>query len=315
MTIQDVANLTDSLTAKLDGVIAGKSVATRKAVTVLLCQGHLLIEDVPGVGKTTLAKALARLIGGTFSRIQFTSDLMPSDVSGASIYNQKEQIFEFLPGPIFANVMLADEVNRATPKTQSALLEAMEERTVTVDGVQRGLPDPFLVIATQNNIEMAGTFPLPEAQMDRFFGRITLGYPDRDAEQRMLEDQQVNRADEALVPIATLEELRAAQLLIRQVRVDSTVRQYMVDITRASREHPLVSLGASPRATLHLQHGAQAIAAGLLRDFVTPDDVKVVAELVLSHRIVPRSEARLRGQAGTEIIQSIIQSVPTPVPV
>lgn len=314
MTIEQVASISRLLQQDLNHVIAGKPEATRSAVLVLLCEGHLLIEDVPGVGKTTLAKTLARAIGGTFSRVQFTPDLLPTDITGSSIYNQVEQSFEFRTGPVFANVLLADEINRSTPKTQSALLEAMEERTVSAEGVARSLPRPFMVVATQNNVEMAGTFPLPEAQMDRFFGRISLGYPDRQAEKQMLLDQRVGRPLESVRAQLTLDELLAAQAAVREVHVEDRVQEYIVDVARASREHSFVALGASPRAALHLQHAAQAHAAMEQRDFVTPDDVKAIARLVLAHRLIPRGDTRSRSHAADEIVEQLLSSVPAPVP-
>lgn len=315
MNIPEVAQFARSITDQLNRVIAGKPLATQSAVLVLMCEGHLLIEDVPGVGKTTLAKAIARSIGGSFSRIQFTPDLLPTDVTGSAIYNQRDQLFEFRAGPVFANVLLADEINRATPKTQSSLLEAMEERTVTADGEERALPHPFMVIATQNNVEMAGTYPLPEAQMDRFFGRISLGYPDREAEAAMLEQQREIRPVDQLDSLRPLSDLIAAQVAIRGIHVDSKVQDYVIGIVRATRDHSHVSLGASPRASLHLQHAAQAYAALQGRDFVTPDDVKSVGVMVLTHRIIPRGETRSRGIAAEEIVRDVLDSVPTPLPV
>ncbi len=313
--ISDVAEFSKSISDQLNRVIAGKPEATRNAVLVMLCGGHLLIEDVPGVGKTTLAKALARSIGGTFSRIQFTPDLLPTDVTGSAIYNQRQQIFEFRAGPVFANVLLADEINRATPKTQSALLEAMEEHTVTADGEERALPVPFMVIATQNNVEMAGTYPLPEAQMDRFFGRISLGYPSRDAENQMLEQQRERRPVDELTSIGTPEQLAELQRVVRSVFVDPKVQDYIVALVRATRDHSHVSLGASPRASLHLQLAAQAEASSQGREFVTPDDVKSVGRMVLAHRIIPRGETRARGLASDEIITSVLGTIQTPVPI
>lgn len=315
METSSVAQFAQAIISQLDQVISGKPLATRDAVLILLCEGHLLIEDVPGVGKTTLAKALAKSIGGSFSRIQFTPDLLPADVTGSPIYNQKEMTFEFRPGPVFANVLLADEINRATPKTQSALLEAMEERTVTADGELRPLPNPFMVIATQNNVEMSGTYPLPEAQMDRFFGRISLGYPEREAETLMLEQQRESRPVDHMEAIAQTDELLEAQRAVRSVHVDSKLQDYIVSLVRATREHSHVGLGASPRASLHLQHAAQAHAALQGMDFVVPDDVKAVATMILAHRIIPLGETRSRGDAANDIIASVLNSVPTPLPV
>lgn len=315
MTPAEVSRIAKQMISALDTVIVGKSAQNKQAVLVLFCGSHLLIEDVPGVGKTTLAKALAKVSGGQFSRIQFTPDLLPSDVTGTSIYNQNSREFEFHKGPLFANVVLADEINRASPKTQSALLEAMEERTVTVDGVERSVPLPFMVIATQNNVEMAGTFPLPEAQMDRFFGRISLGYPNREVEREMLAAQREAHPLEELRPAVSSEELLQIQRAIRQVTIDPSVQNYVVEVVRATREHSHIYLGASPRAALHLQLAAQASACLEDRTFVTPDDVKACAVLVLAHRILVRGESRTLLDGSESVIQSILKTVPAPVPV
>lgn len=293
----------------------GKSETVEEAVLTMLCGGHLLIEDVPGVGKTTLAKALAKSIGGEFRRIQFTPDLLPTDITGTSIFLQNSGEFEFRPGPLFANVVLVDEVNRATPKTQSALLEAMEERQVSSDGTTRMLPNPFFVLATQNNIEMTGTYPLPEAQLDRFFVRVALGYPSRQAESAVLKGQQQTHPIDSIQAVISLEELVAAQQAVREVHVNDAIRDYVVDIVRATREESQLILGSSPRGSVYLVHAAQAKAAMQGVDYVRPDDVKECAPAVLGHRIILRGEVRARGTTGPDIIRQIMESVPTPVPV
>lgn len=314
MKAQEVASLAQKIADEINSVIVGKEVTVSQAVLTMLCNGHALIEDIPGVGKTTLAKAIAKTIGGEFRRVQFTPDLLPSDITGASIFNQQTSQFEFRAGPVFTNILLVDEINRATPKTQSSLLEAMEERQVTSDGETRRLPEPFFVIATQNNVEMTGTFPLPEAQMDRFFGRISLGYPDRNAEIDILRLQQTDHPLENVKAIASTEELVSAQRAVREVHVDPAVRGYMVDVVRATRENALALSGASPRGALYLMHAAQAMAAMNGLDFVRPDDVKSVAVLVLAHRVVPRGEVSARGVTGSQIITQVLDSVRVPVP-
>jgi MoxR-like ATPase len=293
--------------------IEGKHEAIVDSILVLLCEGHLLIEDVPGVGKTTLAKAIAKTMSGEFRRIQFTPDLLPSDITGSSIYNQKEATFEFREGPLFANVVLVDEINRATPKTQSALLEAMEERQVTSDGVTRPLPQPFFVFATQNNIEMTGTYPLPEAQLDRFFARVSLGYPSRSVEAEILDHQRIANPINDVKQVATPEQMTDAQKGVRQVFVHESVREYCVDIVRSTRENSQLTLGASPRGSLYVMHAAQAKAAMDGNDFVKPDDVKYVAPMVLGHRLILRGEVRARGLGGADIVRQILDKVPTPV--
>jgi MoxR-like ATPase len=315
LNISEIASTGQAIIEQVDRVIVGKHDSVRQAVLALLCDGHLLIEDIPGVGKTTLAKAIALSIGGVFHRLQFTPDLLPSDVTGSSIYNQKEAVFEFRPGPVFANVVLVDEINRATPKTQSALLEAMEERQVTSDGVTRPLPHPFFVIATQNNIELTGTYPLPEAQIDRFFARVSLGYPDRESEIDILRDQQVQHPLETVTQVTSVEALTSAQAAVRQVFVHDRIRAYVVDIVRSTREHALLSLGASPRGSLYLVHAAQAHAALNGFDYVRPDDVKAVATFVLAHRVIARGEVRARGTTTEQVIAQILDAVAAPVPV
>jgi MoxR-like ATPase len=310
----DISKLSNAMAEEVARAIEGKEETIRDSILVLLCEGHLLIEDVPGVGKTTLAKAIARTMAGEFRRIQFTPDLLPSDITGSSIYNQKEGTFEFREGPLFANVVLVDEVNRATPKTQSALLEAMEERQVTSDGVTRKLPEPFFVFATQNNIEMTGTYPLPEAQLDRFFARVRLGYPSRKAESDILDHQRVENPIDHVQQVARVDEIIAAQKGVRQIFVHESVREYCVDIVRATRENSQLNLGASPRGSLYVMHAAQARAAVEGSDFVRPDDVKYVAPMVLGHRMMLRGEVRARGTMGEDIVRQILETVPTPVP-
>jgi len=271
-----------------------------------------LIEDVPGVGKTVLTKAIARSIGCTFKRIQFTPDLLPSDVTGVSIYNQKTDNFEFRPGPVMAQIVLADEINRATPKTQSALLEAMEEAQVTVDGVSYRLPEPFMVMATQNPIEYEGTFPLPEAQLDRFMMNISIGYPKVTDEMNILDSQQHHHPLEDLVQIMTADELVSIQQQIRNIHVDASIREYIVGITNATRNHASIYLGASPRGSLALFRASQALAAMRGRGYVIPDDAKLLARPALAHRIIVKPEARVRGVTSTDILEEILQTVPVP---
>ena len=294
-------------------VIVGKDKAIDLAIISLLCRGHVLVEDVPGIGKTTMAKALAQSLGCTFKRIQFTPDLMPTDVLGVNFYNQKSGDFEYRPGPIFSQVLLADEINRATPRTQSALLEAMQERQATVDGETRLLPEPFLVMATQNPIEMEGTFPLPEAQLDRFMLRIDLGYPTPEEESDILLRFEQDTVLADLEPATTAEELGRFQQAVTRVRVDDTVRMYVVAIAQASRENTGLVIGASPRAALALYKTSQAKAAIEGRDFVTPDDVKSMAPYVLPHRLVLTSNSRLRGRSADQIVREVLNSIPVPI--
>jgi MoxR-like ATPase len=296
----------------IERVIVGKRGAVELAVVGLLCQGHLLIEDVPGVGKTVLARSLARSLGCSFSRIQFTPDMLPSDVTGVSIFNQVSRQFEFRAGPVMAQVVLADEVNRATPKTQAAMLEAMEERQVTVDGTTHLLPRPFMVLATQNPIEYEGTFPLPEAQLDRFLLRIDLGYPDLDDEVTILKRQQFRHPIEELEQVAAVEELSEAQEAVKSVYVAPAVMEYMVKLARRTRQHAEVYLGASPRGSLALYRTGQARAAILGRDYVLPDDVKALAAPALAHRVIPGPAARLRDVSAVRIVQGVVEQVPVP---
>ncbi len=294
-------------------VIVGKERVVELCLVALLCEGHILLEDVPGIGKTTLAKAIARSLGCTFRRIQFTPDLLPSDVTGVLYFNQKIQEFEFRPGPIIAQIVLADEINRATPRTQSALLEAMQEQQVTVDVETIRLPRPFLVLATQNPIELEGTFPLPEAQLDRFLMRISIGYPDESEENDIL--LRFEQADplETLQAVVEAENLLAMQQQIREIEVQDRVREYIVRLARTTREHEAVELGVSPRGTMGLYRTAQALAALRGRGYVTPDDAKALALPVLSHRIIINPQVRLRGQRPDEVLMDIVESVPVPV--
>lgn len=313
MDIADLASRTQRVIETIETAIVGKRQVVQSALAVLLSNGHLLIEDIPGVGKTTLAKALARSLGLEFKRIQFTPDLLPSDVTGASIFNQKAGEFEFRRGPVFANVVLADEINRSTPKTQSALLECMEERQVTVDGVTYPLPQPFFVIATQNNIEMSGTYPLPEAQLDRFTARIAIGYPGRDDEMRILENQMHARPVDTIQPVMTAQDILQIQYDVRDIHVDPSLRQYILEIVAATRAHPAVSLGASPRGSLNLLYASQAIAAISGRSYVTPDDIKTMAVPVLAHRLMVRPEHRIKGTTGDSCLAETLQRLPVPV--
>lgn len=315
LTISNIASQAQSIVDEVERVIVGKRDTVQKAVVSLLCDGHVLLEDIPGVGKTTLSKALAKSIGGEFRRLQFTPDLLPSDITGSSVYNQREGEFEFRPGPIFGNVVLVDEINRATPKTQSALLEAMEEKQVTSDGETRALPKPFFVIATQNTIEMTGTYPLPEAQLDRFFARLSLGYPGRDEEAAILGKQQVAHPLELVKPVISIDDLVTMQSAVRDVFVHEDIRNYIVDVVRATRESNQFLMGASPRGSLHLMRGAQAFAAIHGHEFVRPDDVKAMAGAVLGHRVLPRAELRAKGLTTEEVIDSLLSRVPAPLPV
>ncbi|MDY7076255.1 MAG: MoxR family ATPase [Chloroflexota bacterium] len=296
----------------IERVIVGKRDAVELAVVGLLCQGHLLIEDVPGVGKTVLARSLARSLGCSFSRIQFTPDMLPSDVTGVSIFNQVSRQFEFRPGPVMAQVVLADEINRATPKTQAAMLEAMEERQVTVDGATHFLPRPFIVLATQNPIEYEGTFPLPEAQLDRFLLRIFLGYAALEDEILILKQQQFRHPLEELEQVASVEELSEAQEAVKKVYVAQPVMRYMVELTRQTRRHHEVYLGASPRGSLALYRAGQTRAAIQGRDYVLPDDVKALALPALAHRVIPGPAARMQDVSADRIVQGVVEKMPVP---
>jgi MoxR-like ATPase len=313
MPSAEVAAQIRQVVDQVETVIVGKRETVELAVVAMLCNGHLLIEDIPGVGKTTLAKSLALSIGCAFKRIQFTPDLLPADITGTSIFNQKTQDFEFRPGPIFANVVLADEINRATPKTQAALLECMEELQVTSDGVSHGLPRPFFVIATQNNIEHSGTYQLPEAQLDRFLMRLAIGYPAQEDEVRILGAQVFAHPLESIKPVMSTEELIQLQNAVRAVHVAPSVQNYIVEIVTSTRNHTQIEVGASPRGSLSLMHAAQAHAASQGRNFVLPDDVKRLASIVLAHRTVLTPETRARGIADDAVISDILNRIPVPV--
>lgn len=297
----------------VETVILGKSEVVRLAVACLLSNGHLLIEDIPGVGKTMLARALSRSIGGVFKRAQFTPDLLPADLTGTAIFNQRSGDFEFREGPVFANVLLADEINRATPKTQSALLECMEERQVSRDGQTYDLPRPFLVIATENVVEYQGTFPLPEAQLDRFLMRLSLGYPDHENEVAILTRQMKEHPITRVSPVTDPDGVARLQAAVADVHVDESLKDYIVRVVEATRTHPAARLGASPRGSLGLMRASQAFAAIEGRNFLIPDDVKALAPAVLCHRIVLRPDARARGATPQEVIDEVLRAVPVPL--
>lgn len=310
--MKNLQTLGETLSQNLEKVVIGKRNAIELVMIGLLCQGHVLIEDVPGVGKTVLARSLARSLGCDFNRLQFTPDMLPSDVTGVSIFNQETRKFEFRPGPIFGQIILADEINRATPKTQAALLEAMDERQVTVDGQTHSLPRPFMVLATQNPIEYEGTFPLPEAQLDRFLLRVRLGYPSALDEVSVLEGQQLRHPIEAIRSVLTAEEILAALETVKSVYVAPALKRYIVELTHRTRNHGDVYLGASPRGSLGLFRAGQARAALAGRDHVLPDDLKALAQPVLAHRIIVNPAARLREVTAERLIQEILLSVPVP---
>ena len=308
----DVQEIANRVIQNVEQVIVGKRKSVQLTVLGLLCQGHMLIEDVPGVGKTMLAKSLAKSVGGKFQRIQFTPDMLPSDVTGVSVFNQKTLEFEFRPGPILAQIVLVDEINRATPKTQSALLEVMEERQVTVDGHTYALEPPFMVLATQNPIEYEGTFPLPEAQLDRFMLRISLGYPSKEQEIEVLERQHQAHPLQRIDQVISVEELLAAQEAVKAIYVDKLVKEYIVDLVRQTREHPEVYLGSSSRGALALYRLGQARAAMTGRDYVLPDDIKALAGAALGHRIIVGPAARIKDIEPEAIVQDILDQVPVP---
>ncbi len=308
----DVQATAKKVIGNVEKVIVGKRQPLILAIVAWLCEGHLLLEDVPGVAKTMLARALARSVGGSFKRVQCTPDLLPSDVTGASVFNQQTAEFEFRPGPIFAQLVLADEINRTTPRTQAALLEAMAESRVTVDGNTHQLDAPFLVIATQNPIDHEGTFPLPEAQLDRFLMKFTLGYPSFEDELKMLEMLQHEHPVNQLQPVITTEELVACQQAVRNVHVDPKVRQYLMQIVHLTRDNEELSLGGSPRASIALFRTSQAMAAIRGREFAQPDDVKRIAPAVLNHRLILKPESRLRRVTTEQVVQEVIEEVAVP---
>ncbi|MEU5399465.1 MoxR family ATPase [Streptomyces sp. NPDC005963] len=317
-TYDDRASLTDLTTTadrvrrSVESVIEGKPEVVRLSLTVLLAEGHLLLEDVPGVGKTMLAKALARSIDCSVRRIQFTPDLLPSDITGVSIFDQQQREFEFKPGAIFAQIVIGDEINRASPKTQSALLESMEERQVTIDGNSYELPSPFMVVATQNPVEMEGTYPLPEAQRDRFMARVSIGYPNAEAELKMLDVHGGASPLDDLQPVAHAHDILKLIDAVRSVHVAEPVRRYAVELVGATRGHPDLRLGASPRATLHLLRAARATAALAGRDYALPDDVQSLVVQVLAHRLLPTAQAQLNGRTAEQVVLEILQRTPVP---
>jgi MoxR-like ATPase len=311
-TLDELVETAHHVGEAVESVIEGKSGAVRLALTVLLAEGHVLIEDVPGVGKTMLAKALAKSTGCSVRRIQFTPDLLPSDITGVSAYNQERREFEFKPGPVFANLVVGDEINRASPKTQSALLECMQEHQVTVDGQTYPLSPPFMVIATQNPIEMEGTYPLPEAQRDRFTARISMGYPSPESELAMLDAHGSSSPLDTLEPVARAEDLRDLIIAVRAVHVADALKQYVISLATATRSSPELRLGASPRATLHLLRASRARAALDGRDFVIPDDVQALALPVLAHRLLPSAEALVTRRSPEQVLAAIVDQVPLP---
>jgi MoxR-like ATPase len=310
--LEAITSLAERVTGNVEKVIIGKRNEVRMTLIALLCEGHLLIEDVPGLGKTMLARSIAKSIGCSFRRIQFTPDMLPSDVTGVSVFNQKTREFEFRPGPVMAQIVLADEINRATPKTQSALLEAMEERQITVDGITYPMEAPFLVLATQNPIEYEGTFPLPEAQIDRFMMRVSLGYPSAADEMSILDSQRKRHPIRDLEQVVSADELLAAQAEVREIYVDSLINEYIVELANATRHHPDVYLGVSPRGSLALYKAARAYAALQGRAYVIPDDVKALLEATFAHRLIISPSARIKNVEAESVVEQIAGSVPVP---
>jgi MoxR-like ATPase len=311
--IQRIQEIAQAVRENVARVIVGKDDVVELLLVALFCEGHVLLEDVPGIGKTTLAKTLARSIGGSFQRIQFTPDLLPSDITGVSIYNQQTQTFEYRAGPVVAQIVLADEINRAGPRTQSALLEAMEERQVTVDGVTRPLPYPFLVLATQNPVELEGTFPLPVAQVDRFLMRIGLGYPQREEEREILHRFRTNNPLAEIIPVLSTDDVRSANQICREVFLHPVLEDYLLDLVHATRGHASLALGVSPRGSMALYRASQALAAIRGRHFVIPDDIKHLTTPVLAHRLAPSVDARLHSRSTSDALSTILTQTPVPV--